>query len=119
MDEKTFKEILSIFLPDEMLKWFNFKDAERDAVNFRIYLEEKNEVPPLPEEHRKKNVTSKGFKQIIVDDFPIRGRKTQLIILRRIWKIEGVEQLLKRDIPISAPGTKLEQEFADFLKETD
>ena len=102
-----------------MLQWFDFKEAERDAVLFRITLEEKNMVPPLPAEHRKKKVSSKGLKRIVIDDFPICGRKVQLIIWRRIWKIEDVEKLLKRDIPIQAPGTRLEKEFADFLKETD
>jgi len=28
-----------------------------------------------------------------------------------------VSKLLKRDIPICAPGTKLEKEFGDFLKD--
>lgn len=117
MHQIRIEEALSWFLPDGILEWFDCKDVEREPGLFRITLEEKNVVPVLPEEHRKKNVTSKGLKRIVIDDFPIRGRKVQLIILRRVWKIEGVEELLKRDIPLSAPGTKLEKEFADFLKE--
>jgi hypothetical protein len=37
--------------------------------------------------------------------------------MRRSWEIEGTNCLLKRDIQICFPGTKLEKEFASFLKE--
>jgi hypothetical protein len=46
-----------------------------------------------------------------------KGRKGELILKRRCWKFEGVEKWLKREIDICAPGTKLEKEFANFLKE--
>jgi len=40
-----------------------------------------------------------------------------LILKRRCWKFEDMERWIKREINICAPGTKLEKEFADFLKE--
>ena len=111
------QEFLEPFLPDDILKWFDVKTIEKGKNKIILTLQEKNIVPEIPEKHRGKNVISKGLKKIIVDDFPIRGRKTELVFLRRVWQIEGVPEPLKRDIDICAKGTKLEKEFADFLKE--
>jgi len=112
-------ELLHIFLPAGILEWFEGEDVASTNLTIRLVLREKNIVPTLPEEHRDKNVVSKGFKEITVDDFPIRGRKAELLLYRRIWQIEGTDILLKRDLEITAPGTKVEKEFAVFLKELD
>ena len=111
------KEFLEMFLPDGILEWFDVKDIEKTANSIKITLEEKNLVPEIPAGHKNKKVVSKGFKKIIIDDFPVRGRKCELIILRRSWHIDGVEKLLKRDIKLTVAGTKLEKEFANFLKD--
>ena len=66
--------------------------------------------------YNNEKITSKGFKEITISDYPIRGRKTLLTFKRRYWKIEGQEKLLKNDIKLVAEGTLLEKEFADFLK---
>ena len=79
-------------------------------------MEEKN-IPPITEQERGKKVTSKGFKDILIDDYPIRGRKTELILRRRYWQVEDSDKLLKRNIQLYAEGTQLEKEFASFLKE--
>jgi len=42
-----------------------------------------------------------------------------LLLRRRIWKIEGVKKLFKNDLLLIMQGTKLEKEFAAFLKEID
>jgi hypothetical protein len=111
------KDLIGLFLPEGILEWFEIKKFEKNDKKIRITFEEKNIVPEIPEEHRGKNIISKGFKKILVDDFPIRGRKTELIFMRRIWQIEGVKNLLKRNIELCAEGTNLEKEFASFLKE--
>lgn len=113
------EELIEPFLPDGILDWFVLKKVEKNERTVRLTFEEKNIVPQIPEEHRNKKIISKGFKKVIVDDFPIRGRKTELIFLRRIWQFEGVKELLKRDIKLTEKGTKLEKEFATFLKELD
>ena len=64
-----------------------------------------------------KQIESKGFKDISITDFPIRGRKVTLLFRRRYWQVEGETKLLKRDIPLCAEGTLLSQEFASFLKD--
>lgn len=113
------QELLEPFLPDGILEWFVLKKVEKNERTVRLTFEEKNVVPEIPKGHKGKKIISKGFRKIIVDDFPVRGRKTELVFLRRVWQIEGVKELLKRDIKLCAEGTKLEKEFADFLKELD
>lgn len=111
------EKFLEVFLPEGILEWFEIKEIEKDEKVVRIIFEEKNIVPPIPSEYAGKRVISKGFSKFVVDDFGIRGKKGELIFMRRAWEIEGFNHLLKRDIQICFPGTKLEKEFASFLKE--
>lgn len=111
------KELVEVILPEGVLEWFDVETVEKDERVVRITLKEKNVVPKIPGDFQGKKVISKGFKKMTVDDFMIRGRKTELVFLRRVWQIEGTDRLMKREIDICAPGTKLEKEFADFLKE--
>jgi len=109
------EEVFSFFLPNDVLTWFTIASGTKNQSHIHIVLEEKNN-PPVPKEHIGKQVTSKGFKDITIDDFPVRGRKVSLTFRRRYWQIEGETTLLKRDINIQHEGTQLEKEFANFLK---
>ena len=109
-------ELLSFFLPEGTLEWFDVVGGTKTKTQITVILEEKN-IPPITEEIKGKKIKSKGFKNISVNDFPIRGRKVTLIFRRRYWQVEGESELLKRDILLCASGTQLEKEFADFLKE--
>ena len=110
------KNILELILPNGTLEWFNVIEGEKDENNINIILEEKN-IPPLSEKAKDKKVFTKGFTDITITDFPIRGKRTLLTFRRRYWKVEGQKEYLKRDIKLCFPGTQLEKEFADFLKE--
>ena len=114
--EKTNLSIADIFLPEGTSEWFEIISHSRDEKDNHIILEEKN-IPPLTEENKNKKIISKGFSEITITDFPIRGRRTLLTFKRRYWQIEGQKELLKRDIKLSFPGTQLEKEFAVFLKD--
>ena len=107
---------LAVFLPEGVLDWFDITDSTKNDLEVHIILEEKNLPPDLPE-HKDKKITSKGFFDITITDFPIRGRRSLLTFRRRRWQVEGQAELLKRDIKLSFPGTQLEKEFANFLKE--
>jgi len=112
-------DILQLFLPDDTLKWFDLIDGSKDSEVVDITLEEKNN-PPLPDWYENEKIKSKGFRDITITDFPIRGRTGRLTFRRRTWELEnksGATIRLKRDIRLSADGTTLEKEFADFLKE--
>ena len=107
--------VLGLFLPHGVLEWFDVVDGSMDGDNLRIVLEEKNN-PPFTKPGTP--VISKGFKDITITDFPIRGRRALLTFRRRYWQLAGHTELLKRDIPLTFPGTQLETEFAHFLKAT-
>ena len=107
--------VLELFLPSGTLEIFDVVDATKDDKEIKIILEEKN-IPPLPPSYKNEKIISKGFKDITISDYPIRGRKSLLTFRRRYWKIEGQEKSLNRDIKLSAEGTLLEKEFALFLK---
>ncbi len=112
-------DLIWALLPDGLEGLFDIESYEKNDQTFRIVLIEKNIIPELPELYRGKKVVNTILKPITVDYFPLKGRKGELILKRRMWQFEGVEHMLKRDINICAPGTKLEKEFADFLKEMD
>ena len=110
------KSILEIILPKDIFEWFDIKEGKVDGDNVRILLEEKN-IPPFTEKDNNKKIVARGFKEITITDFPIRGRRTLLTFKRRYWKVEGQKELLKRNIQLQFSGTQLEAEFANFLKE--
>ena len=107
--------VLNLILPPGVFDWFDIIKGVGDHDQIHIILEEKN-IPPLTPSSEGRNILSKGFKEITVTDFPIRGRNTLLTFRRRYWQVEGQKELLKRDIKLCLPGTQLEAEFAGFLK---
>jgi hypothetical protein len=88
------KELIEIFLPEGIMEYFDYMGYERKSREevkpygeFTIILEEKNVVPKIPEEYRDRKIRQKGFKEIRVDDFPVRGRKVKLLLKRRVWQV--------------------------------
>lgn len=112
-------EMLEFFLPENILEYFEIVNVRKTEGRLTIRLQEKDWVPEVSKKYRGKKVTSKGFKDFLVEDFPARGRRVTLELRRRVWKIEDVKELLKRDIPVTFPNTKLDKEFALFLKDAD
>lgn len=111
-------ELLWAMLPEGLERYFDLERFEKSKNNFRIILLEKNILPSkLSPEYRGKKVINTVLDKFILDDFPIRGRKGEVLLKRRSWKFEGVSRMLRRDLSICVKGTKLEKEFADFLKE--
>jgi hypothetical protein len=108
------QEALSFFLPERTLQYFDIVSGGKTDTHITIVLEEKND-PPLEKRHDGLQVQSKGFYDITITDFPARGRRVDLTFRRRRWQVG--DQLLTRDIPIAAEATRLELEFALFLKE--
>lgn len=116
---KIHKEILEYVLPEKTFDYFDAISLKKEGKRLIITLEEKSVIPEIPEEYRGRRIVSKGFRNFSLDDFPIRRNTVTLLLRRRVWKVEGVKKILKRDIPIAFPGTHLEKEFADFLKGGD
>lgn len=107
------EEACSLFLPNGTLAHFDITTAETVGDEVRITLTEKD-VPPKA--YEKERCVPKGFKTILVSDFPIRGKRGVLIYKRRYWHVDGVEGYVANDLPLVASGTKLEQDFAEVLK---
>lgn len=111
-------DLLWAMLPEGLEQFFDLTEFKKDEDRFRIVLTEKNTIPSeLPEEYKSKRIINTTLDDFFLDDFPVRGRKGEILLKRRSWKFEGVKTMLRRSMPLCAPGTKLEKEFADFLKE--
>jgi len=114
---ENLRELAELILPKGILEYFEYIGYERVDKEITISLVEKNIVPQLPSQYRDRRIRQKGFKQISINDFPIRGKKVRLLLRRRVWQIEGESELYKKEIPSQIfPGTKLSKDFADFLK---
>lgn len=97
------------------LDYFNISDVKESSTEIVIYLEEKNEVP---KEYSDSKVESKGFYDpVVVQDFPIRGKKVFLNIRRRRWVLKDENRYVSRNWKLVAQGSRMTQEFASFLKE--
>ena len=98
---ETTKKVFELIFPKGVFEWFDLKEGTSDENNARIVFEEKDN-PPITENQK---IIARKFHDITITDFPLRG------------KIEGQKEYLKRDIALNFPGTQLEKEFADFLKD--
>ena len=104
------QELLAVIFPPGTFEWFDLTTGTTDEQNIYFTLVEKD-LPPT-----NQPVVARKFHDITITDFPIRGKRTLLTFRRRYWKVEGQKELLKRDIPLTFPGTQLATEFAHFLK---
>ena len=83
---------LGIFFPKDTLIWFDITESAIEENDVRITLQEKN-LPPIPENYSNQRIEAKGFTDITITDFPIRGRRTLLTFRRRYWRtLYGLNQ---------------------------
>ena len=104
-----------LLLPEGTLDYFDLVDVKESVNEVVIYLEEKNIVP---EKYTDQDIESKGFYDpVIVQDFPLRGKKVFLNIRRRRWILKKNNEYISRNWRMVAEGTRMTQDFASFLKE--
>lgn len=104
-----------LLLPEGTLDYFALVDVKESVNEVIIYLEEKNIVP---EKYSGQDTESKGFYDpVIVQDFPLRGKKVFLNIRRRRWILKKSNEYICRNWRMVADGTRMTQDFASFLKE--
>ena len=122
----SFIPILRHIFPAELLETFFLRDtrvirhAKTGDETLEITVEEKNMPPRIPDEHRGKRVTSKGFhRPLTLQHFPLQDRFCLLVVHRRRWEIEGAGTLERSLTFIPKGGLKLTTTFAAFLKEAD
>lgn len=113
-------ELLWAMLPDGLEEYFDLESYEKDEHKIRITLIEKNELPKeMPAEYHGKKVINTVLNEIVLDDFLIRGLKSEIVLKRRWWKFEGVPRMLTRSLEAIHPSMKFSKDFAVFLKELD
>lgn len=110
----TLVTAFALFLPEKALEHFDITHSEFIDGEIRLTLTEKN----IPPKHDGATPYFHKYHDIMVSDYPIRGKPSVLTFRRRYWKVDGEKELLANDIPIVFPGTKLEAAFAHFLKES-
>jgi transposase len=107
-------ELAKLFFPEGVLDFFDIKDFKEEKGKIHIYLEERN---ILPEEYKSEQAISKGFiDEVIIEDFPLRGKEVLLHIKRRKWQLKQSGKSIRRNWKLTAKGIKMTAEFADFLK---
>jgi len=117
--------LISLFLPDGILDYFDITGFERTDSNLKtydkrltIFLSEKKAIP---EKYKEEIHKASGFmKPRIIEDYPIRNMLVSLSIKRRRWDVTLNNQVIKisRDWgSIITQGTRISTEFAAFLKE--
>jgi len=116
------KEIISNFLPEGLLAHFTITDVLMlgdvgiKKMYFEIYLEEHNEIIG---DYDKMQYESKGFTEITIQDFPIRGKAVYLKIKRRRWRHkQRPGEIIRNDFSFVAEGSGFTKELSDFLKGT-
>ncbi len=108
------KDLFELLLPSFIVNHFTFSKSNSSDERLHLYFEEKNDMSLF----KDKKVESKGFhKEIIIEDFPLRGKLVYLHVRRRRWRDINTKQTLQRDWNTIAKGTRMTEEFAIFLKE--
>ena len=113
---------ISHFLPKGLLEHFSILDVfelcdiKEKQHYFEIVLEENNKIL---KEVDANLYESKGFTEITIQDFPIRGKAVYLKIKRRRWRLKTNPKIsIRNDFSFVAEGSGFTQELSDFLKGT-
>ncbi len=56
------------------------------------------------------------YKEIVVQDFTLRGKSVFLHIKRHRWLDKGTNEIVQRDWELVAQGTRMTVEFAAFVR---
>ena len=95
---------------------FTLGEVASKKLYFAITLEEDNVI--LGDLDGSK-YESKGFTEVTVQDFPIRGKAVYLKIRRRRWRLkDDPKQVIRNDFSFVAEGAGFTRELSDFLKDT-
>lgn len=113
--DSLYIDLLKAVLPVGVLDYFEVTGLAQSGEQLVINLEEKN---ILPDAYHNQPFHSKGFTPaVIIEDFPIRGRKVLLRIKRCRWEHQQTGEIITRDWKMVQQGTKMTADFAAFLKQ--
>ena len=116
------QDLISHFLPEGLLSHFTITsvftlgEVATKKLFFAITLEENNLILG---DIDGSLYESKGFTEVTVQDFPIRGKAVYLKIRRRRWRLKAdPKQVIRNDFSFVAEGAGFTRELSDFLKGT-
>ena len=91
-------------------------DVKSRALFYEIVLEENNKILL---DVNTSDYESKGFTELTLQDFPIRGRAVFLKIRRRRWRHKkDAKKIIRNNFSLVAEGSGFTKELSDFLKDT-
>lgn len=83
---------------------------------YEIQLEENNVILG---DYNQDLYESKGFTEVVLQDFPIRGKAVFLRFRRRRWRLKSNKKhIVRNDFSFVATGSGFTQELSDFLKDS-
>jgi hypothetical protein len=113
---------LSYIFPKGLLEHFQiieFKELYNEKEKSHIYeivLEENNIILGDIDQSLYE---SKGFTEVVLQDFPIRGKSVFLRFKRRRWRLKtGKNSIIRNDFSFVAVGSGFTKELSDFLKDS-
>ena len=107
------KGLLEHFKITSFLELDNIADQ---TVFYEIQLEENNIILG---DFQQSLYESKGFTEVVLQDFPIRGKAVFLRIRRRRWRLKtDKSQIIRNDFSFVAVGSGFTQELSAFLKDS-
>lgn len=110
----SYHSLLSLIIPEGVSNYFKLTSYAQADKAIHIYLEELNSIPV---EYQSNKLQSKGFfKEVILQDFPMRGQDVFLHVKRRRWLNLDTGQVVFRNWELVAKGTRITSDFAAFLK---
>lgn len=114
IDLEEYLDLLKLILPSMLVEHFDLVKSDQLDSKLNLYFEEKSTVP---KEFKSLQLVSKGFhKEVIIQDFPLRGKFVFLHVKRRRWTNKQTGKVVQRDWNVVAKGTRMTVEFASFLK---
>lgn len=114
-------QYLHHYFPSKLLDHFTIKgfdevvESKTKITYFEILLEEDNVILG---DIDGSLYESKDFTEVVLQDFPIRGKAVFLRIRRRRWRLKSDKKVIHRnDFSFVAVGSGFTQELSDFLKD--
>lgn len=116
-------EFLTQIFPKGLLEHYTITDYKElcdvrlKTMFYEVYLEENNIILG---DYDQSLYESKGFTEIELQDFPIRGKAVYLKIKRRRWRLKSDKtKIVRNDFSHIAADSGFTQELSAFLKYSD
>ena len=119
METAEITELISAFVPEEILRDFELKEVKKECGVYRLYMDEKDDESHYPPElSEAKEVVRCGYMNPCeIQTFPIAGREAFIYIRRRRWKEKGGRESYFNTYKYTIEGVKCTPNFGAFLKE--